>query len=76
MGEIGGDMARTEDVEPATADRGWIGPEFPSVGSIVLGTLLFMTGGMLLFTIIGTPVGIILWAIGLDMLLTPKGRRR
>jgi hypothetical protein len=68
-------MARNE-VRSTTKDRGWVGPELPGVGAIVMGTLLFMTGGMLLFTVIGTPVGIILWAIGLDMLLTPKEPRR
>ena len=62
-------MARTED-------RGWIGPELPSLSAIVIGTLLFMMGGMLMFTIIGTPLGIILFAVGLDLLLTPKERRR
>ena len=59
-----------------TEDRGWIGPELPSLSAIVLGTVLFMTGGMLLFTIIGTPLGIVLFAVGLDLLLTPKGRHR
>ena len=59
-----------------TKDRGWIGPELPSLSAIVMGTLLFMTGGMLMFTIIGTPLGILLFAIGLDLLLTPKERRR
>lgn len=69
-------MARTEDVQPAAQDRGWIGPELPSLAAIVMGTLLFMTGGMLMFTIIGTPLGILLFAIGLDLLLTPRERRR
>jgi hypothetical protein len=41
-----------------------------------VGTILFTTGGMLMLTIIGTPLGIILFAIGLGMLLTPKERRR
>jgi hypothetical protein len=41
-----------------------------------MGTLLFMAGGMLMFTIIATPLGIVLFAIGLDLLLTPKERRR
>ena len=62
-------MARTED-------RGWVGPELPSLSAIAMGTVSFMTGGMLMFTIIGTPLGIMLFAIGLDLLLTPKERRR
>ncbi len=59
-----------------TEDRGWVGPELPSLRAILLGTVLFMTGGMLMFTIIGTPLGIMLFAVGLDLLLTPKERRR
>jgi len=66
---------RAMDTKPASEDRQWVGPEFPSIGSIALGTLLFATGGMLLFTIIGTPLGIVLFAVGLDMLITPKVRR-
>jgi hypothetical protein len=57
-----------------TRDRGWIGPELPSLGALVMGTFLFMTGGMLMLTVIGTPVGILLFAAGLGMLLTPKER--
>jgi hypothetical protein len=60
----------------ARNEQGWVGPEFPSLGAIVVGTLLFMTGGMLLLTVIGTPLGIVLFAIGLGLLLTPKERRR
>ena len=59
-------MARNED--------DWIGPEFPSLGSIVLGGILVTTGGMLLFTVIGTPLGILLFAVGIGLLTTPKER--
>jgi hypothetical protein len=34
-----------------------------------------MTGGMLMWTVIGTPVGILLFAMGLGLLLTPKERQ-
>ena len=34
-------MARNEVMEPTKEDRGWVGPEFPSLGRIALGTLLF-----------------------------------
>jgi len=61
-------MARNED--------GWVGPEFPSLGAIVLGGILFATGGMLLLTVIGTPLGIVLFAVGIGLLTTPKERRR
>jgi hypothetical protein len=69
-------MAQNERSEQATGDRGWVGPELPSLGAIVVGTILFMTGGMLMWTVIGTPVGILLFAMGLGMLLTPKERHR
>ena len=54
----------------------WVGPEFPSLGSIALGTILFATGGMLLLTIIGTPLGIVLLPVGVGLLTTPKERER
>ncbi len=53
-----------------------MGPEFPSLGSIALGTILFATGGMLLLTIIGTPLGIVLLPVGVGLLTTPKERER
>ena len=66
-------MAKDERREP---ERDWIGPELPSLGAFILGSILFTTGGMLMLTVIGTPVGILLFAAGLGMLLTPKERRR
>ena len=68
-------MELIEDVQPATEDRGWVGPEFPSLGRIALGTFLFATGGMLLLTIIGTPLGIVMLPVGISLLTTPKERR-
>jgi hypothetical protein len=68
-------MAQNERHEQAEVDRGWIGPELPSLGAFIVGTILFTTGGILMLTIIGTPLGILLFAIGLGMLLTPKERR-
>jgi hypothetical protein len=69
-------MARNEVMEPTTEDRGRIGPEFPSLGRISLGTILFATGGMLLLTIIGTPLGIVMLPVGVGLLTTPKERER
>ena len=60
----------------APNEDGWIGPEFPSLGSIVLGSILLTTGGMLLFTVIGTPLGLVLFMVGIGLLTTPKERRR
>ena len=60
----------------AQNEVGWIGPAFPSVGAIVLGTILFVTGGMLLATVIGTPLGIVLLPVGVGLLTTPKEPRQ
>jgi hypothetical protein len=54
--------------------RGWVGPDLPSLGGVVVGSILFMTGGMLMFTVIGIPLGIPMFAAGLGLMLTPKGR--
>jgi hypothetical protein len=63
---------RTErrDEEP------WVGPELPSLSGVVFGSIRFVTGGLLLFTVIGAPLGILLFAIGLGWMLTPKDRGR
>ncbi len=53
----------------------WVGPELPSLGGVVFGSILFMTGGMLIFTIVGIPLGIPLFAVGLGCMLTPKDRK-
>jgi hypothetical protein len=67
----------TNEVAGTTEDaKVWIGPELPSLGRIALGALLFATGGMLLLTIIGTPLGIVLLPVGVGMLTTPKERTR
>ena len=52
----------------------WVGPELPSLGGIVFGSILFMSGGLLMFTVIGIPLGIPLFAAGLGLMLTPKER--
>jgi hypothetical protein len=57
-------------------DQGWIGPELPSLSGVVFGSILFMTGGMLMLTVIGFPFGILLFAAGLGWMLTPKDRTR
>jgi hypothetical protein len=67
-------MATNEVIETTKEDQGWVGPQFPSLGRIALGTLLFATGGMLLLTVIGTPLGIVLLPVGVGMLTTPEGQ--
>jgi hypothetical protein len=57
-------------------DRDWVGPDLPSLSGVVFGSILFMTGGMLMFTVIGAPLGILLFAAGLGWMLTPKDRAR
>ena len=54
----------------------WVGPDLPSLGSVLIGSVLFVTGGTLLFTVIGIPAGILLFAAGLGLMLTPKDRSR
>jgi hypothetical protein len=63
-------MQERRDEEP------WIGPELPSLSGVVFGSILFVTGGLLLFTVIGAPLGILLFAIGLGWMLEPKDRGR
>jgi hypothetical protein len=69
-------MARNEVIDGTKQDQGWVGPEFPSLGRIALGTILFATGGMLLLTVIGTPLGIVMLPVGVGLLTTPKERGR
>ncbi len=57
-------------------DQDWVGPDLPSPSGVVFGSILFMTGGMLMLTVIGIPVGIPLFAAGLGWMLTPKDRGR
>lgn len=53
----------------------WVGPDLPSLSGIVFGSILFMTGGMLMLTVIGAPAGILLFAAGLGWMTTPKVRK-
>jgi hypothetical protein len=57
-------------------DQEWVGPDLPSLSGVVFGSILFMTGGMLMLTVIGAPLGILLFAAGLGWMLTPKDRSR
>jgi hypothetical protein len=59
--------------EPA---QDWVGPDLPSLSGVVFGSILFMTGGMLMLTVIGAPLGILLFAAGLGWMLTPTDRKR
>lgn len=50
------------------------GPELPGLLALLIGFALFMTGGTLILTVIGAPIGILLLAAGLGLMLTPKKR--
>jgi hypothetical protein len=55
---------------------GWVGPDLPSLSGVLIGSVLFITGGMLIFTVIGIPLGIPMFAAGLGLMLTPKERTK
>ena len=57
-----------------TNERRTSGPDLPSLSGVVFGSILFVTGGLLMFTVIGAPAGILLFALGLGWMLTPKRR--
>ena len=52
----------------------WVGPDLPSLSAVLIGSVLFMTGGMLILTVFFIPLGIPLFAAGLGLMLTPKRR--
>ena len=61
--------------DPKT-DQDWVGPDLPSLSGVVFGSMLFVTGMMLILTVIGAPFGILLFAAGLGWMTTSKERRR
>jgi hypothetical protein len=71
-----GDQAPTVNGSKGGTGDGWVGPRLPSLSAVLIGSVLFVTGGMLLFTVIFTPLGILLFAAGLGLMLTPKERKR
>jgi hypothetical protein len=63
---------RNEQTDDPDRDRlPW---ELPSLSGVVFGSILFVTGMMLILTVIGAPAGILLFAAGLGWMLTPKDR--
>jgi hypothetical protein len=70
----------TRDHRPSSLDP-WDGtdrvpvePDPPSVGRLLVGSVLFLTGGILMLTVIGIPFGIPTFAAGLGLMLEPKRR--
>ena len=69
----------TRDHRPSLLDP-WDGtdrvpmePDPPSVGGLLVGSVLFLTGGILMLTVIGIPFGILMFAAGLGLMLEAKG---
>lgn len=52
------------------------GPEMPSLGGILFGSILFFTGWMLIMTVFLIPAGLLLFAAGLGLMLEPDRRPR
>jgi len=58
-----------DDHEPP---RPSVDPDLPSLGAVLIGAVLFLTGGMLMLSVIGIPLGILLFAAGLGLILEPR----
>jgi hypothetical protein len=56
------------------SDHVAVEPDLPRVGSLLVGSVLFLTGGILMLTVIGIPFGIPTFAAGLGLMLEPKRR--
>jgi hypothetical protein len=70
-----GRTAPAEGIGPTLGTpRAAVGPELPSLSGVLIGSVLFVTGGMLIFTVIGIPLGLLMFAAGLGLMLTPKKR--
>jgi hypothetical protein len=70
----------TRDHRPSPLDR-WDGtdrvpvePDPPSVGGLLVGSVLFLTGSILMLTVIGIPFGIPTFAASPGLILEPKRR--
>jgi hypothetical protein len=67
---------QNEDIGAARNDRerrrSSIDPDLPSLGAVLIGSVLFLTGGMLMLSVIGIPLGILLFAAGLGLMLEPR----
>ena len=49
-------------------------PDLPSMGGLLVGSVLFLTGGILMLTVIGILFGIPTFAAGLGLMLEPRRR--
>lgn len=61
------------DAERYSGDGNAVGVEEQGAGrGVVFGSIIFVTGGMLMLTLIAIPAGIPLFAAGPGWMLTPK----
>jgi hypothetical protein len=72
-------MAPPDESQPATEGKQRTFLELPSIGGFLIGSFLVMAGGGLVLsavvTVLGLPLGLLLLAAGLDLMLTPRNRR-
>jgi hypothetical protein len=72
MATTHGQMQRPDETRPATP-RG-TGPELPSLGGVLIGSFLAVTGWSLMMTLILIPAGLLMFVAGVGLMLTPKSR--
>jgi hypothetical protein len=74
-----GRMASPDESQPATAGQERTFLELPSITRFLIGSFLVMAGGALVLsavvTVVGLPLGLLVLAAGLDLMLTPRNRR-
>ena len=73
MGTAQEQMSRS-DGPRSGAPRSSSGPELPSLGGVVIGAFLTITGWTLMMSIILIPAGLLMFVAGLGLMLTPKSR--
>ena len=64
--------ARGTGVNHDPDPRPSVDPHLPSLGAVLIGSVLFLTGGMLMLSVVGIPLGILLFAAGLGLMLEPR----
>jgi hypothetical protein len=74
-----GRITSPDESQPATEGQQRIFLELPSIGRFLIGSFLVMAGGGLVLsavvTVVGLPLGLLVLAAGLDLMLTPRNRR-
>lgn len=65
------DQPRTTSAGPRSSSTA---PDLPSLGGVLFGSILFITGWTLIMTVFLIPAGLLLFAAGLGLMLEPKRR--